>query len=133
MFIPATFFYVLAAVFVVVPILDALTGAFLAAITAGPQRKRSAIGPAVFELIAVGTALKAVVGANGIGDSSRAPRHQPVLRRCRLALAAGGSVMNSYVLRSLIRAAAFRVMRRAPLWVVLCVLTVGFVLEHGGR
>jgi hypothetical protein len=32
--------------------------------------------------------------------------------------------------RSLIRAAAWRVMRRAPLWVALCVLAVGFVLEH---
>jgi hypothetical protein len=33
--------------------------------------------------------------------------------------------------RSLIRAAAFRVMRRAPLWVALAILLVGFVLEHG--
>ena len=32
--------------------------------------------------------------------------------------------------RSLIRAAAFRVMRRAPLWVALVILAVGFVLEH---
>ena len=32
--------------------------------------------------------------------------------------------------RSLIRAAAFRVMRRAPLWVALTVLAVGFVMER---
>ena len=32
--------------------------------------------------------------------------------------------------RSLIRAAAYRVMRRAPLWVALAVLAAGFVLEH---
>ena len=38
--------------------------------------------------------------------------------------------MNSYVLRSLVRAAAFRVMRRAPLWVALSILAAGFVLEH---
>jgi hypothetical protein len=35
-----------------------------------------------------------------------------------------------YVTRSLVRAAAFRAMRRAPLWVALAVLLVGFVLEH---
>jgi hypothetical protein len=35
-----------------------------------------------------------------------------------------------YVARSLIRAAAFRVMRRAPLWVAVAVLVVGFILEH---
>ena len=34
------------------------------------------------------------------------------------------------VSRSLVRAAAFRVMRRAPLWVALCILAAGFVLEH---
>jgi hypothetical protein len=33
--------------------------------------------------------------------------------------------------RSLIRAAAFRAMRRAPLWVALAILAIGFVLEHG--
>jgi hypothetical protein len=35
--------------------------------------------------------------------------------------------------RSLIRAAAFRVMRRAPLWVALAILAAGYLLEHGGR
>jgi hypothetical protein len=35
-----------------------------------------------------------------------------------------------YVTRSPVRAAAFRAMRRAPLWVALAVLLVGFVLEH---
>ena len=35
--------------------------------------------------------------------------------------------------RSLVRAAAFRAMRRAPLWVALAILLIGFVLEHGGR
>jgi hypothetical protein len=33
--------------------------------------------------------------------------------------------------RALVRAAAFRAMRRAPLWLALAVLAVGFVLEHG--
>jgi hypothetical protein len=32
--------------------------------------------------------------------------------------------------RSLIRAAAFRVMRRAPLWVAVGILLLGFVLER---
>jgi hypothetical protein len=32
--------------------------------------------------------------------------------------------------RSLIRAAAWRVMRQAPLWLALCVLAAGFLLEH---
>jgi hypothetical protein len=32
--------------------------------------------------------------------------------------------------RSLIRAAAWRVMRRAPLWVALSILAAGFMLEH---
>jgi hypothetical protein len=32
--------------------------------------------------------------------------------------------------RSLIRAAAWRVMQRAPLWVAILVLAAGFVLEH---
>jgi hypothetical protein len=32
--------------------------------------------------------------------------------------------------RSLIRAAAFRAMRRAPLWVALVILAMGFVLER---
>jgi hypothetical protein len=39
--------------------------------------------------------------------------------------------MNSYVLRSLVRAAAFRALRRAALWVALTILAIGFVLEHG--
>lgn len=38
--------------------------------------------------------------------------------------------MNSYVMRSLIRAAAWRVMRRAPLWAALAILAAGFVAEH---
>ena len=33
--------------------------------------------------------------------------------------------------RSLIQAAAFRVMRRAPLWLAGVILLVGFALEHG--
>ena len=37
--------------------------------------------------------------------------------------------MNS-VERSLIRAAAFRVMRRAPLWVAVGILLLGFLLER---
>jgi hypothetical protein len=32
--------------------------------------------------------------------------------------------------RSLVRAAAFRVMRRAPLWVALSILALGFLFEH---
>jgi hypothetical protein len=32
--------------------------------------------------------------------------------------------------RSLIRAAAFRVMRRAPLWVAVAVLAAGYIMEH---
>ena len=36
-----------------------------------------------------------------------------------------------YVTRSLIRAAAFRAMRRAPLWLALAVLAAGWVLERG--
>jgi hypothetical protein len=35
-----------------------------------------------------------------------------------------------YVAKSLVRAAAFRAMRRAPLWLALGVLAAGFVLEH---
>ena len=35
-----------------------------------------------------------------------------------------------YVTRSLIRAAAFRVMRRAPLWLALAVLAFGWLVEH---
>ncbi len=35
--------------------------------------------------------------------------------------------------RSLIRAAAFRAMRRAPLWAAIAILLIGFALEHGGR
>jgi hypothetical protein len=31
--------------------------------------------------------------------------------------------------RALVRAAAWRVMRRAPLWLALCVLAAGFMLE----
>jgi hypothetical protein len=38
--------------------------------------------------------------------------------------------MSNEVERSLIRAAAFRVMRRAPLWAALLVLAIGFLLEH---
>jgi hypothetical protein len=38
--------------------------------------------------------------------------------------------MNSYVLRSLVRAAAFRVMRRAPLWVAIATLAAGYIMEH---
>jgi hypothetical protein len=34
------------------------------------------------------------------------------------------------VMRSLVRAAAFRAMRRAPLWVALGVLAAGWLLEH---
>ena len=34
------------------------------------------------------------------------------------------------VSRSLIRATAFRAMRRAPLWVALAILAAGYVLEH---
>jgi hypothetical protein len=34
-----------------------------------------------------------------------------------------------HVTRALVRAAAFRVMRRAPLWVAILVLTVGALLE----
>jgi hypothetical protein len=33
--------------------------------------------------------------------------------------------------RALVRAAAFRVMRRAPLWLACAILLIGFVLEHG--
>lgn len=36
-----------------------------------------------------------------------------------------------YVTRSLIRAAAFRVMRSAPLWLAIVVLVVGWAIEHG--
>jgi hypothetical protein len=32
--------------------------------------------------------------------------------------------------RSLIRAAAWRVMQKAPLWLALCILAAGFLLEH---
>jgi hypothetical protein len=32
--------------------------------------------------------------------------------------------------RSLIRAAAWRVMRSAPLWLALAVLAAGYMLEH---
>jgi hypothetical protein len=35
-----------------------------------------------------------------------------------------------YVPRSLVRAAAFRVMRRAPLWVAIVVLAAGCIMEH---
>jgi hypothetical protein len=38
-----------------------------------------------------------------------------------------------YVSRSVIRAAAFRAMRRAPLWAALAILAVGYLLEHGLR
>ena len=40
---------------------------------------------------------------------------------------------SSYVLRSVVRAAAFRGMRQAPLWFALAILLIGFVLEHSGR
>ena len=33
--------------------------------------------------------------------------------------------------RALIRAAAFRVMRRAPLWLACAILLAGWLLEHG--
>ena len=33
--------------------------------------------------------------------------------------------------RSLIRAAAFRVMRKAPLWVAILILVAGWAMEHG--
>jgi hypothetical protein len=36
-----------------------------------------------------------------------------------------------YTTRALVRAAAFRVMRRAPLWLAVATLAIGFVLEHG--
>jgi hypothetical protein len=36
-----------------------------------------------------------------------------------------------YTARALVRAAAFRVMRRAPLWVACAILLIGFVLERG--
>lgn len=39
--------------------------------------------------------------------------------------------MSSYVLRSLVRAASFRVMRRAPLWVAVAILAAGYIMEHG--
>jgi hypothetical protein len=44
----------------------------------------------------------------------------------------GESVMAQldYVTRSLVRAAAFRAMRRAPVWVALGVLAAGWFLEH---
>jgi hypothetical protein len=35
-----------------------------------------------------------------------------------------------YVARSLVRAAAFRVMRKAPLWVAIAILVAGWALEH---
>jgi hypothetical protein len=35
-----------------------------------------------------------------------------------------------YVTRSLVRAAAWRVMRRAPLWLALAILAAGYLLEH---
>ncbi len=35
-----------------------------------------------------------------------------------------------YVGKSLVRAAAFRVMRKAPMWLALAVLAAGFLLEH---
>jgi hypothetical protein len=38
-----------------------------------------------------------------------------------------------FTARALVRAAAWRVMRRAPLWLAGLVLAVGFVLEHGSR
>jgi hypothetical protein len=37
---------------------------------------------------------------------------------------------NSYVLRSLVRAAAFRALRRAPLWLAVGILAVGWLLER---
>jgi hypothetical protein len=40
---------------------------------------------------------------------------------------------SSYVLRSLVRATAFRVLRQAPLWFALAILLIGFVLERSGR
>ncbi len=40
--------------------------------------------------------------------------------------------MNSYVLRSLVRAAALKVMFRAPLWVSIAVLVIAALLEFGG-
>ena len=43
----------------------------------------------------------------------------------------GEREMNDYVLRSLVRAAAFRVMRRAPLWVAIAILAAGYIMEHG--
>jgi hypothetical protein len=38
--------------------------------------------------------------------------------------------VDNTVWRSLIRAAAFRAMRKAPLWLALGVLLIGFVLER---
>lgn len=38
--------------------------------------------------------------------------------------------MTDYVTRSLVRAAAFRVMRKAPLWLAILVLGAGWLLEH---
>lgn len=38
--------------------------------------------------------------------------------------------MSSYVLRSLVRAAAFRVMRKAPLWIAVAILAIGFLFER---
>jgi hypothetical protein len=35
-----------------------------------------------------------------------------------------------YVTRSLIRAAAFRAMRQAPLWLALAILAAGWLLER---
>jgi hypothetical protein len=34
------------------------------------------------------------------------------------------------VIRSLVRAAAFRAMRRAPLWLAIAILAAGYLLEH---
>jgi hypothetical protein len=34
------------------------------------------------------------------------------------------------VTRAIVRAAAFRAMRRAPLWLALAVLAAGYILEH---
>jgi hypothetical protein len=35
-----------------------------------------------------------------------------------------------YVTRSLVRAAAFRALRNAPLWLALAILAAGYMLEH---
>lgn len=67
----------------------------------------------------------------GLAWSGRPRRRSWPLAHPRRGAGEPRQGMNSYVLRSLIRAAAFRVMRRAPLWLAIAILAIGFVLEHG--